>query len=222
MGADPGGCGEAPQFLVTMAVLFPVWSPQGRLPAHPTAQGSRPSETSSSRTPMASCVCSGSSQSGGARHVLTMVKKLLSGSWQKPVLRSCTLSPAWGAGGPGDMLACSARSRRGVGLFLCPPLPDKWTGLQVRASLGRVSEAATSRAGDHEGPRRGEEHRSAWGHGLSQACAGPHLRTPPSSPGGPLSAHLRSFSAGHTRGGGSAGPSGIGVSGWPWLSRSSG
>lgn len=178
-GGRPGRlCGQAPQFLVTMAVLFPVWSLKGRLPAHPRAQGSRPSETPSSRTPTASCVCSGSSQPGGARHVLTMVKKLLSGSWQKPVLQSCTLGPAGGAGAPGDRLAYSPRSRRGVGLFLHPPLPDQWTGLQVRAGLGRASEASTSRAGNHEGPRRAEEHCSAWGHGLSQARAGAHLRTP--------------------------------------------
>ena len=99
-----------------MAVLFPVWSPKGRLPAHPRAQGSRPSETPSSRTPTASCICSGSSRSGGAHHVLTMVKKLLSGSWRKPVLQSCTLSPAGVAGAPGDMLVCSPRSR---GVWVC-------------------------------------------------------------------------------------------------------
>ena len=51
------------------------------------------------------------------------------------------------------LLPTSIPADSGVGLFLHPPLPDKWMGLQVRVGLERVSEAATSRAGDHKGPR---------------------------------------------------------------------
>ena len=104
-----------------------------------------------------------------------MVKKLLSGSWRKPVLQSCTLSPAGVAGAPGDMLVCS------------PPSRGVWVCFSALLSLinGRGFRSEQVWEGFLRLPPHGlattkdlAEGKSTWGHGLSQAPAGAHLRTP--------------------------------------------